>query len=136
MTPAELAAIHARSFITPRPWSEDEIADILSTPNTHLFIAPHGFAISRIAGPEAELLTIAVDPDHRRLRIGKSLIDMLIADAKSAGVEELFLEVAANNSPAQKLYQFCGFRTRATRKDYYSGPNGQKISAIVMALAL
>ena len=136
MTPVELAAIHANSFITPRPWSSAEIAGILAAPNTHLFSAPHGFAITRIAGPEAELLTIAVDPARRRHRIGKTLMDMLIAHAKTAGVEEMFLEVAANNEAAQKLYQFCGFSTRATRKDYYTEPNGQKISAIVMALPL
>ena len=136
MTPDELAAIHASSFITPRPWFSAEIADILAAPTTHLFTAPHGFAITRIAGPEAELLTIAVDPAHRRLRIGKTLMDTLITHAKSAGVEEMFLEVAANNEAAQKLYQFCGFTQRATRKDYYTEPNGQKISAIVMAMQL
>ena len=32
MTPAEMAALHARSFTTPRPWSEAEIADLLASP--------------------------------------------------------------------------------------------------------
>lgn len=136
MTSDKLAVIHANSFITPRPWSSAEIADILAAPNTHLFDVPNGFAISRIAGPEAELLTIAVDPTYRRNRIGKHLMETVISHAKSERVEEIFLEVSANNEPAQKLYQFCGFTSRATRKDYYTEPNGQKISAIVMAMSL
>ena len=30
MTPAEMAALHAHSFTTPRPWSEAEIAELLA----------------------------------------------------------------------------------------------------------
>lgn len=136
MTPDELAVIHAASFTMPRPWSRDEFANILAMPNTHLLHKPNGFAIIRIAGLEAELLTISVDPAHRRQRIAHRLMETSIAHAEANNVQEIFLEVAETNLAAINLYQTNGFSTRATRKDYYTGLDGQKISAIVMARVL
>ena len=136
MTPADMAAIHRASFVAPRPWSMSELNDILAAPNTHLFEDPYGFAITRHAGPEAELLTIAVDPNQRRQRIARRLMDALISHAKHAGVEEIFLEVAETNEAAISLYKSSGFLVKATRKHYYTGPEGQKISAYIMALSI
>ena len=134
MTPDELAEIHGASFtFAPRPWSADEIASILASPNTKLIELPQGFAIYRTAGPEAELLTIAVYPDSRRQGIASKLLHTLHKSAEKLGVEEVFLEVSEKNSGARALYEAHGYSSVAVRKDYYDGPNGQKIGALVMS---
>ena len=137
MNAAELAKIHGASFsYAPRPWTAEEFESLLTSPNIKLFEKTGGFAIFRFAGPEAELLTIAVDPAHRRQGIAKKLMLMGHESAKSAGVEEVFLEVSQENPHATSLYEQFGYEVRAIRENYYSGPNGQKINGLVMRCAL
>jgi ribosomal-protein-alanine N-acetyltransferase len=135
MTPAEMAQIHAASFSQPRPWSETEFADLIAAPNCNVLTADQGFAIIRIAGPEAELLTIAVAPAARRSGIARHLLARAIDHAKVQNCEDMFLEVVANNQPAIALYTTSGFNQLAIRKDYYNGPKGAKSSALVMRRA-
>ena len=101
MNVGELATIHGASFsFAPRPWSAAEFESLLISPNVKLFQQTGGFAIFRFAGPEAELLTIAVDPALRRQGIAKRLMLAGHDSAKSAGVEEIFLEVSQENPHA------------------------------------
>lgn len=133
MNTAELAKIHNASFsYAPRPWTEAEFDSLLKSTNVKLFYEDGGFAIFRFAGPEAELLTIAVDPIKRRQGIAKNLILSGHESAKKAGVEEIFLEVSADNHAAQALYRKLGYKNKAIRKNYYIRPNGQKINGLVM----
>ncbi len=132
MTPEQLAEIHAASFTQPRPWSATEFADLLASEQTRLVTCENGFALIQIAGPEAELLTIAVHPDTRRNGEGSTLLLAALAAAKTAKCEEMFLEVVDTNTPAIKLYKSKGFSDRAVRKDYYNGFNGAKSSALIM----
>ena len=134
MNTAELAKIHSASFsYAPRPWMKSEFDSLLKSTNVKLFQEDGGFAIFRFAGPEAELLTIAVDPAKRRQGIAKKLILIGHESAKKSGVEEVFLEVSADNHAAQSLYKEFGYKNKAIRKNYYFGPNGQKINGLVMS---
>ena len=48
MTPAALAALHARCFAAhPRPWSATEITRLLNSPPNFLLDLPQGFLIGR-----------------------------------------------------------------------------------------
>ena len=132
MTPTEMARIHKASFITPRPWNEKEILEILSSPGCFLEHLIGGFFIARVIADEAELLTLAVDPLLRRKGIGKILVERFLRHAKSKGAYLAFLEVASNNHAAQALYKTAGFVESATRKKYYSGPGNTKIDAKIM----
>ena len=133
----ELAKIHAASFsYAPRPWTADEFESLLASPNIKLFEQAGGFAIFRFAGPEAELLTIAVDPAVRRQGIAKKLMLTGHESAKSAGVEEIFLEVSQENPHAKSLYEHFGYEIRAIRENYFIGSNGQKINGLVMRCVL
>lgn len=137
MTPDELAEIHAACFdLAPRPWSASEIAGILALPNTKLIEHAAGFAVFRIAGPEAELLTIAVLPESRRQGVASNLLERLHESVKSSGVQEVFLEVSDKNPAARALYEAHGFTGTAVRKDYYDGPNGKKINALIMSRSI
>jgi ribosomal-protein-alanine N-acetyltransferase len=137
MNAVELAKIHSASFsFAPRPWTAEEFESLLASPNIKLFEQAGGFAIFRFAGPEAELLTIAVDPAFRRQGIAKKLMLTGHESAKSAGVEEVFLEVSQENPHAKSLYEQIGYKIRAIRENYYIRPNGQKINGLVMCCAL
>ena len=137
MNVEDLAKIHAASFVfAPRPWTVSEFESLLVLTGARLFQEPGGFALFRFTGPEAELLTIAVDPAFRRQGIARRLLQAGHESAKSAGVEEVFLEVSEENPAAKSLYDQFGYEIRAVREKYYYGPNGQKINGLVMRCPL
>lgn len=131
-----LAAIHAASFTTPRPWSAGEIADLAGLPYNFLIAQGAGFVMGQAIAGEAELLTIAVDPAARGQGQGGHLLQAFIERARLLGSERAFLEVAAGNAAAIRLYSRAGFAESGRRKGYYHHANGAREDAIVMALML
>lgn len=132
-----LADIHARAFAPARGWTSSEIAGFAE--NGRLVVAggdqPSGFALVALAGPEAELLTLAVDPNRRREGVGAALLAEALHAARSAGATEIFLEVAADNPAARALYAAFAFRETGRRPGYYARPAG-RVDACLMALDL
>ena len=59
--------------------------------------------------PDAELLSIVVSPAGRGKGIAKQLTDAGFEECKNRGIEKVKVLVAADNEPANKLYQKCGF---------------------------
>jgi ribosomal-protein-alanine N-acetyltransferase len=136
MTPVELARRHAASFTTPRPWNAHEFKDLLASDLIHLIASPFGFALIRVVTDDAELLTIAVDPDMRRQGNGARLMQTALSTARSHGASEMFLEVASDNQAACALYQFLGFAEIGKRSGYYKHADGQISDAILMKASL
>lgn len=137
MTPEALAALHARCFgSAPRPWSAAEFADLIALPETLLRTAPQGFALGRVIGPEAEILTIAVAPEARRRGIAAALLAALEAEAADRGAEEAFLEVAETNGPARALYAAAGYDRVGCRPRYYATTDGTRADALILRKAL
>lgn len=132
MTAEQMATIHALCFKQPRPWSTQEFSELLESDTVFLCTATQGFALGRIAGPEVELLTIAVAPKYRRQGIAQKLMNNFLGQAKVKGASDAFLEVAENNVGAIALYQLFNFSHAGFRKNYYSNPTGTRISALVM----
>lgn len=122
-----MAALHGRAFTVPRPWSAAEIAGLLASPLCFVLQAPGGFAMGRVVAGEAELLTIAVEPEKQGQGIGRALMADFLAEAKARGAESIFLEVASTNAPARALYSGAGFVESGRRKGYYDG-----VDAVVM----
>ena len=133
MTPQALADIHAAAFTTPRPWRADEFAAFLADDACDLVALPGGFALIRTAADQAELLTIAVDPGHRRRGMATTLLARCRAQARERGAVTLFIEVAADNRGAIALYEKTGFVRTGHRPDYYTCPDGTRSGALVMA---
>lgn len=127
-----LAALHARCFVLPRPWSEAEIAGILDARGAFLLRREAGFLIGRVIADEAELLTLAVAPEARRQGIAAALLREFAATARDRGAAGAFLEVASDNAAAHALYAGAGWRECGRRKSYYA----PAIDALVMHLAL
>lgn len=134
MTPEALAALHARCFETPRPWAAGEFADLLQS--SFLLTTPDGFLLGRVVADEAELLTLAVDPDARRKGTGAQLVDAFKDRCKGDKATTAFLEVASNNDAAKALYFQAGFRAEGIRKAYYTRPDGSKLDAVIMTCPL
>lgn len=132
MTPQALAGLHRLCFTSPRPWSVAEFTDFLASPSVFLIENPKGFALGRIAGPEVELLTLAVHPEARRQGIGRTLLAGFEGHARQKGAKQAFLEVAEQNQGAIALYRAQGYKDAGYRKNYYASPNGPKASALVM----
>jgi len=137
MTPDALATLHARCFIdAPRSWKATEFSDLLALPTTLPILSPDGFAIGRVAGSEAELLTIAVAPDARRRGLGAALAAAYEAEARARGAAASFLEVAETNAPARALYRSLGYATAGRRPGYYVIAGATPVAALVLRKSL
>jgi ribosomal-protein-alanine N-acetyltransferase len=79
-----------------------------------------GYAGLVVAPPdEAWVNNMAVRRDHQRRGIGRALLDELLVIARRNGARHTLLEVAADNAPAQALYDAYGFEVIGLRKKYY-----------------
>lgn len=132
MTPNQLAELHAQCFTTPRPFTETEFTDFLRAPSTLLIIRSRGFAMGRVIADEAELLTLAVDPEHRRCGTGRALLSGFETAAATRDAAAIFLEVAADNQSALTLYLAAGYTESGRRRGYYTGPDHIHTDAILM----
>ena len=129
-----LSELHADVF--EEGWSAKSFAEMLGTPGTQAAIAsdgsePLGFIITRLAADEAEIITIGSRPNVQRRGVARQLLERQIALLAAKGVHLLFLEVAASNAAAQRLYAACGFTEAGRRKGYYKRDGGAE-DAIVL----
>jgi ribosomal-protein-alanine N-acetyltransferase len=137
VTPDALAALHGRCFTVPRPWKAQEFAGFLADPLAFLLVeGDAGFLLGRAVAGEAELLTLAVAPEARRLGLGRKLVSRFLYQARLRGAESAFLEVAADNAAARALYKTSGFTEAGRRPGYYASPDGQAVDALVLTRAL
>ena len=137
------AALHAESFaaLGERPWVRRDLAELLASPGVAGVLlsgdgGDAGFALWRVAADEAELLTIAVRPIHRRQGAGRRLLLAAIDHARGAGARSLYLEVGVDNPAARGLYEAQGFRAVGRRPAYYRRGSGPAADGVVMRLTL
>lgn len=135
------AALHRAAFadLGERGWAREEIAELLASPGVAGLLLRRdgndiGFALCRTVADEAELLTIAVAPGHRRLGAGRALLACVIALVRERGAASLFLEVGDDNPAARALYRKTGFATVGHRAAYYARQGRPAVDAIVMRL--
>ncbi|HMO77115.1 MAG TPA: GNAT family N-acetyltransferase [Sphingopyxis sp.] len=117
-------------------WSRAQLLTLFALPSARICLAwdgdvPCGFSAARIAGPESELLLLAVDPAWRGSGIGARLMADWQGWAAAEGAEDYFLEMRADND-AVRLYARCGFSECGRRRDYYRGGDGNMRDAITM----
>lgn len=118
-----MALLHCRAFPPHERWGADAIGLQLGMFGAFGWISPAGgVIIARAVADEAEVLTLAVDPASQRQGIGRALLERAAATAQERGAQAIFLEVAADNAPAQALYAALGFAAVGCRRGYY--PSG------------
>lgn len=84
-------------------------------------------------GDEGDIQTIALQPGARGSGQGRRLMNALLDEASQRAVQQVFLEVRADNPVARSLYASLGFAEIGVRPKYYQ-PEG--IDAIVMKLEM
>lgn len=135
-----IAQLHAR--LLEVPWSELSIRQMLEDTGTLAFVAlthsgePIGFVIGRTVADEAELLSIGVGPAWQRRGIGRLLAEALCVASVRAQARRLYLEVAAGNLPALRLYTGLGGQNVGLRKGYYERPEKPAEDAINLVIPL
>ena len=134
---ADCARIHGSAFAYP--WSAAEMEALIADPAAvgTAALDPasakiRGFALSRVAADEAEVLTIAVDPSLRRAGVGRDLLRAHLSAVAAAGAAAIFLEVDESNAAALALYARERFAKVGERRGYYKKPDGNPASAWIM----
>ena len=130
----KLAQLHGASF--HRGWGEGEFEQMLAERNTLVHRLRQGrktigFAVSRMAADEAEILSIAVDSKHRGRGLSRNLLLTHLGHLAGRGVRAVFLEVEENNQPARRLYDRTGFAVTGRRERYYR-QDGEQLNALIM----
>ena len=133
-----LADIHARAF--DDPWTVGSLQALFDSPGVLALAAmsadaPIGFVLTRIVCDEAEVLTLAVQPEARRRGVAGALVQAAIAAAEGGGARLMWLEVANDNIAALALYRRLGFEQAGRRRGYYRR-GGSAIDALVLRRAL
>jgi len=122
-------------------WTRSQCAGILPMTGVSLMLAydddgqPRGFSLFRTVAGEAELLLLAVAPDHQRRGIGQLLLEQFVDCARAAGANRVHLEVREGN-PAAAMYRLAGFKPAGRRSNYYRGADGRQFDALTFACAL
>lgn len=132
-TPEAMAETHAAAFAPSRPWRAEEFSDLLATPGCFATGDATCFALVRVIAGEAELLTIATAPEHRRQGLARARMANWMAEAAARGATRAFLEVAADNPAARALYGAMGFAETGRRPGYYPRPCLPACDAVVMS---
>ncbi len=118
-----LAAIHAACFA--KAWPAAALHIFVADSAGIGFVAldteskPAGFVLGRVAADEAEILTLAVSPAHRRQGVASALCAHLLTALRARGAAALFLEVSNTQAPALALYAGLGFTRVGLRPRYY-----------------
>ncbi|WP_055482893.1 ribosomal protein S18-alanine N-acetyltransferase [Sphaerimonospora mesophila] len=107
-------------------WSEAMMrGELREQPRTRHYVVAEtggeivGYAGLAAAADQADVQTIAVAAGHRRSGIGAALMNALLAEAVRRGARSVFLEVRADNAPAQAMYERFGFEPLGLRRRYY-----------------
>lgn len=132
---AAMAVLHTASF--RRGWSDGEFEAMLGD---HAVVAHRamlgnalvGFIISRMAGGEAEILSVAVAASARGRGLAGRMLHLHLRRLAGLGVRAVFLEVGEDNEPAIRLYASAGFEEVARREGYYRNADGRGATALVL----
>jgi ribosomal-protein-alanine N-acetyltransferase len=136
MTPEALAHIHALAFSSTRAWSAAEFRSLLDQRGMVLTGDDRAFALLRVTLDEAEVLTIATAPEHRRKGLARAVLAQAETAVQALGAAVIFLEVAEDNDAARALYAQAGYAQIGRRPGYYLPKDAAPVAALVLRKAL
>lgn len=119
--------------------SRTQAEELLAQPH-HLLLAigpaemPDAYLFARcIPHTPADILTVFVNPAHRRKGRALQLMQHLLLLAREGGCTGLTLEVDATNDAAIRLYTACGLTHLTTRRGYYTHAGQPPTDALVFS---
>ena len=122
----------------PTPWSRQSFLRELQNPFSYCFtlrmeINSHdhniGFLCFRIVGQESEILNLVIHPNYRGKGLGKQLMKFYIDFCDQREIKAFYLETAASNQAAIRLYRSFSYSPIGVRPKYYQ----EKEDALLMA---
>jgi ribosomal-protein-alanine N-acetyltransferase len=118
-------------------WTAELFWSELANPHAYYLVAHAagdaelaGYGGLAVTGADAYIQTIGVSRRAQRRGIGRQLMHVLLDEAARRRATVCWLEVRADNAPAQQLYAALGFVSRGVRRGYYQ-PSG--MDALVMS---
>jgi ribosomal-protein-alanine N-acetyltransferase len=122
---SQLSALVVETGLRPA-WTPRRIVAAIRDRDTMVLVARAerrlaGFAIMRFGEDSAHLNLLAVDQDHRRIGIGRQLLEWLEQSALVAGTFTIHLELRASNVAALEFYRALGYQQHALVPGYYQG---------------
>ena len=79
----------------------------------------YAYCLAYITSMQADIIALGTDKTKQGQGFGRIILQHLIDVTERQNVPEITLEVAADNIPARRLYDSCGFHVFGIRKDYY-----------------
>jgi ribosomal-protein-alanine acetyltransferase len=108
------------------PWSATDLLQ-LAAAGSQVWVAEEdarviGAVASRAIAGEAEILSLSVRTNRRRLGIGHSLMEAALEELCACGAIRVFIEVRESNLGAQEFYRKLRFSQDGRRRNYYRNP--------------
>ena len=139
-----IARLHRTCF--DDAWSRKDLAQLLAMPGGFGLLARTdgfrglgfdvrpavGFSLCRVVKDESELLSLGTRPDQRQQGVAGALLDASMRCCRARGAARMFLEVAVDNTAAQRLYGRAGFVSVGRREGYYRRSDGATTAALTM----
>ena len=118
-----------------QPWSPRHFRDAMrNAPRTRVLLLREpfgpsdlrrgirGYSVVQAVADEMHVHNLAVDPERRRLGLGRLLMVLALDWGRRRGARRALLEVRPSNAAALALYRSLGFRTLSLRRRYYQHP--------------
>jgi ribosomal-protein-alanine N-acetyltransferase len=105
-------------------WSEDDFIRCLRQRNCIGMVAERnetivGFMIYELHKNRLHILNFAVHDDYRRMNVGRSMVEKLVAKLALQRRNRIMLEVRESNLDAQLFFRSIGFRAISVLRDFY-----------------
>lgn len=133
---AAMSRLHIEHGLRWR-WTPARVRKQIDDPDTMVLIASlngemAGFAIMHFGDLDAHLFLLAVAPPFRRAGVGRALLEWLEKSCRTAGIQNIRLEVRWGNRQARRFYLANGYRVLGQVAGYYD----RREAAVLMGKSL
>lgn len=120
---AGIYAVERACFHDPYPSAF--LNDLIEAQEDHFFVATIdgeiiGYAVASVSGEQGHVVSVAVDPRHRRRQIGTALLSAVTERLVKEGVKQIHLEVRKGNAGAISFYKQMGYQISSEIAHYYA----------------
>lgn len=119
------SVLQIEAQVYPRPWTLGLFLSELSLHDARSYFVARvdgtvvGYGGLMLSLEDAHVMTLAVEPEWQRYKLGQRLMIVMVREAVRRGAENLTLEVRISNVAAQALYHRFGLAPAGIRKGYY-----------------
>jgi ribosomal-protein-alanine N-acetyltransferase len=129
---ASISRLHVEHGLRWR-WTPPRVRKQIDDPDTMALVASldgkiAGFGIMHFGDLRAHLVLFAVEPHYRKTGVGGAMLQWLEATCITAGIQDIRLEVRADNHLAQRFYRNRGFASIGKIPGYYD----RREAAVIM----